>query len=115
MRKSGLASAMVGDVPRESIDETNGDGYSYSVWSDGEKFAAVKNHKQVVKRGGWKRVAMIVGLVLLLIIVLAVGLAVGLKKKKASRYVPTTPPYIRYANILEIVAPTHLRLIQQLQ
>jgi hypothetical protein len=92
MRKSGLASAMVGDVPRESIDEGNGSGYTYSVWSDGEKFAAIKNHKQITKRGGWKRVGIIVGVVLLLIIVLGVGLAVGLKKKKAaSRYALISP------------------------
>jgi hypothetical protein len=83
MRKSGLASAMVGDVPRESIDEGNGDG---------EKFAAIKNHKQITKRGGWKRVGIIVGVVLLLIIVLGAGLAVGLKKKKAaSRYALISP------------------------
>lgn len=114
MRKSGLASAMVGDVPRESIDEANGDACSYSVWSDGEKFATLTNHKEIAKRWGWKRVGIIVAVVLLLIIVLGVGLGVGLKKKASSRYVLTSLVYIRYTNSLEIVAP-HLRLIQQLQ
>jgi hypothetical protein len=93
MRKSGLASALVGDVPRESIDGSNVDSYTYSVWSDGEKFAALKNNKQIAKRGGWKRVAIIAGLVLLMVIVLAVGLAFGLKKKGSSRCALTSPPY----------------------
>lgn len=89
MRKSGLATALVGDVPRESSeDQSNGSsGYSYSVWSDGEKFSALRNHKQIAKRGGWKRVVIILGIVIALIIALAVGLAVGLKKKGGSGYV----------------------------
>ncbi|KAF2661854.1 hypothetical protein K491DRAFT_332359 [Lophiostoma macrostomum CBS 122681] len=81
VRKSGLA-ATLGDAPRESSEGNGSSGYSYSVWSDGEKFAALKNHKQIAKRGGWKRVALILAVLLALIIALAVGLALGLKKKK---------------------------------
>jgi hypothetical protein len=83
VKKSGLPSA-VADGPPES---EKGSGYSTSVWSDGEKFQALKNHRQIAKRGGWKRVLIILSIILLLIIVLAVGLAVGLKKKGSQRYV----------------------------
>jgi hypothetical protein len=90
VRKSGLA-ATLGEVPRESSeDQSHGSsGYSYSVWSDSEKFQALKNHKQIAKRGGWKRLAIIAAVVIAAIIALAVGLAVGLKKKPSSsnRYV----------------------------
>ncbi|KAF1954617.1 hypothetical protein CC80DRAFT_517518 [Byssothecium circinans] len=86
VRKSGLSAALA-DVPRESMEEKsgNGSGYSYSVWSDGgNKLSALKNHKAIAKRGGWRRVAMVLALVLLFIIALAVGLAVGLKKPKSA-------------------------------
>ena len=87
VRKSGL-SAQLADAPRESMEGgSNGSsGYSYSVWSDGEKFAVLRNNKQIAKRGGWKRLIIIVAIVIALIIALAVGLAVGLKKKSSKRY-----------------------------
>jgi hypothetical protein len=89
VRKSGLSAAL-GDAPRESIEERShgSSGYSYSVWSDGEKFSALRtyrNHKQIAKRGGWKRLAIIGVVVLSLIIALAVGLALGLRKKSSNR------------------------------
>lgn len=88
VRKSGLSPALA-DAPRESLEDNsnNSSGYSFSVWSDGEKkFAALRNHKQIAKRGGWKRLAIILAILVAIIIALAVGLAVGLKKKKTSRY-----------------------------
>ncbi|KAF2713558.1 hypothetical protein K504DRAFT_498365 [Pleomassaria siparia CBS 279.74] len=86
MRKSGLATAITGDALRESGEDqsNNSSGYSYSVWSEGEKFAALKNNKQIAKRGGWKRFIAIILVLLAIIIALAVGLAVGLKKKGSS-------------------------------
>lgn len=84
VRKSGLSPALA-DVPRESLEEGNSSGYSYSVWSDGEKrFAALRNHKQIAKRGGWKRIVIVLLILLAIIIALAVGLAVGLKKKSSN-------------------------------
>ncbi|KAF2729411.1 hypothetical protein EJ04DRAFT_515961 [Polyplosphaeria fusca] len=81
-RKSGLlTTAALGDVPRESTEGSS--GYSYSVWSDGEKFSKLRNSKQIAKRGGWKRIALIVLILILIIVAVAVGLAVGLKKKKS--------------------------------
>ncbi|KAF2258439.1 hypothetical protein CC78DRAFT_537752 [Lojkania enalia] len=85
LRKSGISIGALGEAPRESVEESNGSsGYSYSVWSDGEKFGAIRNHKQIAKRGGWKRLAIIIAIVIACIIALAVGLALGLKKKKSS-------------------------------
>lgn len=85
VRKSGLSPALA-DARRGSLDEQSGDssGYSYSVWSDGEKrLAAIRNHKQITKRGGWKKLGLLLLLLLLLIVGLAAGLAVGLKKKSS--------------------------------
>lgn len=87
VRKSGLSAALA-DAPRESMENKSGDssGYSYSVWSDGEKkFSALRNHKQITKRGGWRRVAIILAIILALIIALGAGLGLGLKKK-SKRY-----------------------------
>lgn len=81
VRKSGLSPA-IADAPRESLEgqSQNSSGYSFNVWSDGEKFAALRNNKQIAKRGGWKRLAVIIAAIIACIIALAVGLALGLKK-----------------------------------
>ncbi|KAH7138685.1 hypothetical protein B0J11DRAFT_22578 [Dendryphion nanum] len=93
VRKSGLTSAALGDAPRESIEEhsAGSSGYTYSVWSDGEKFGKIRNHKSVAKRGGWKRLAIIIAIIIALIIALAAGLAIGLKKKSSSSNSPSDP------------------------
>jgi hypothetical protein len=64
-----------------------GQGYTYSIFSD--KSATVVsgpmkpevNDKAnfMTRRGGWKRLALIVGLALLIVLALGVGLGVGLK------------------------------------
>ncbi|KAF1998675.1 hypothetical protein P154DRAFT_577782 [Amniculicola lignicola CBS 123094] len=84
-RKTALAS--MGDVPRESMEDQShtSSGYSFNVWSDGEKFSVLRNHKQVAKRGGWKRLVIIIGIIIACIVALAVGLAMGLKKKSSSK------------------------------
>ncbi|KAF2681028.1 hypothetical protein K458DRAFT_85222 [Lentithecium fluviatile CBS 122367] len=93
VRKSGLSPALA-DAPRESMEERSGNssGYSYSVWSDGEKrFAAFRNRKQIAKRGGWRRLAIILVIIIIVIIALAVGLALGLKKKSSGSSSSSTP------------------------
>jgi hypothetical protein len=85
VRKSGL-SPKLADAPRESMEDGSGNssGYSYSVWSDGEKrFATLRNHKQIAKRGGWRKLTIILLILLAVVIALAVGLALGLKKKSS--------------------------------
>ncbi len=70
------------------MENESGDssGYSYSVWSDGEKkFSALRNHKQIAKRGGWRRLTIILAIILAIVIALGVGLGIGLKKKKSNR------------------------------
>ncbi|OAG07743.1 uncharacterized protein CC84DRAFT_1258774 [Paraphaeosphaeria sporulosa] len=91
IRKSGL-SAILADVPEDRGASAHSSGYSYNVWSENEKFAALRNHKQIAKRGGWKRLLTILAVILLLIIALGVGLGVGLKKKSesSSSSTPTT-------------------------
>jgi hypothetical protein len=92
VRKSGL-SAVLADVPRESMEEKsaygvanaspNSSGYSFSVWSE---VSALKYHEQVVKRGGWRKLAIILAVILTLVTALAVGLGIALKKKP-TRYI----------------------------
>ncbi|RDW73136.1 hypothetical protein BP6252_07043 [Coleophoma cylindrospora] len=50
-----------------------------------EKLAALKNYKQVAKRGGWRRLALVVLLILLFIIALGVGLGIGLNRDKSGK------------------------------
>ncbi|RDW87640.1 hypothetical protein BP5796_03334 [Coleophoma crateriformis] len=48
-----------------------------------EKLAALKNYKQVAKRGGWRRLALVLLLILLFIVALGVGLGIGLSRDKS--------------------------------
>ena len=84
VRKSGLP-AELGDTPRESEEKsTNNSGYSYTVWSDGEKWS-LKGSRNIVRRIGWKRVVVILAIVIAGIVAIAVGIAVGVKKKSPIR------------------------------
>lgn len=62
----------------------------YSVWDatgpKGEKLSDVRNNKYIARRGGWKRICLILFLLFALIVGLAVGLTVGLRKKDRSDY-----------------------------
>ncbi|KAF2017881.1 hypothetical protein BU24DRAFT_161708 [Aaosphaeria arxii CBS 175.79] len=107
VRKSGML-ATFGDAPRESIEEQSGSGYSTSVWSDGEKLSRLKNNKQIAKRGGWKRLLVIVAVVLACIIALAVGLAIGLKKKKSSNDDSQQPAAAGASSTASPVSPSSL-------
>lgn len=52
----------------------------------GEKLSDVRNNKHIARRGGWKRLCIIMFVLMIIVIALAVGLSVGLKKSR-SRYV----------------------------
>ncbi|KAF2177657.1 hypothetical protein K469DRAFT_643878 [Zopfia rhizophila CBS 207.26] len=99
-RKGALSG--LGEVPRESMegDSHNSSGYSYSVWSEAseKKLTALKNHKQVTKRGGWKRLAIIIAIIIAMVIALAVGLALGLKKKSSNKNSDSDSPSVAAAS-----------------
>ena len=82
VRKSGIVTTT--ELGSNGDAKPTLSGYSYNVWSDGEKFAVLKNNPTVARRGGWKRILIIVAIAIAFIIALAVGLAVGLKKKSPS-------------------------------
>ena len=72
----------------------------YNVWDDvqgprGEKLKDLRNHKHLVRRGGWKRLIIILVLVLALLTALGVGLGVGLtmRYQRNSKYVHR--PFVR--------------------
>lgn len=50
----------------------------------------LRNNKYISKRGGWKRLALIVLLIIITIVAIVVGVVVGTKKKSSSKseYVP---------------------------
>jgi hypothetical protein len=60
----------------------------YSVWDvsgpRGEKLMDVRNNRYIVKRGGWKRLCLVLLILAALAIALGVGLGVGLKNKHKS-------------------------------
>ena len=62
----------------------------YSLWDvtgpKGEKFDDLRNNAYVAGRGGWKRICLIVFIVIACTVGLIVGLVVGLRKKN-SRYI----------------------------
>lgn len=48
---------------------------------------ALRNNKQLAKRGGWKRLLCIILFLIALVVALAVGLLVGLRQRNRTRYV----------------------------
>jgi hypothetical protein len=74
-----------GRPPRPSFENSPPD---YTLWDTKgpkvEKLIDVRNNKHIVRRGGWKRLAAVLGISLVIIIGLGVGLGVGLAKKNSS-------------------------------
>lgn len=74
---------------------SNSQGYSYSIFSEKSATAVsgpANAHRKrggsfMTRRGGWKRLALLVLFVLLALIALAVGLGVGLTHKHNQQYV----------------------------
>ncbi|KAL8775999.1 MAG: hypothetical protein Q9213_008414 [Squamulea squamosa] len=86
----------LGDPPRSSFESPPP---KYSVWDTmgpkGEKLADVRNNKHIARRGGWRRIFLILLILLTIIVGLAVGLAIGLRKKEnttpISPHQPSSP------------------------
>lgn len=77
----------LGNPPRHSYEKSPPE-YSLSDQSPPKKrrFMALRNNKQLAKRGGWKRLLCIILLLIAVIVALAVGLSVGLKQHNRTRY-----------------------------
>ncbi len=73
----------LGDPPRSSFESPPP---KYSVWDTmgpkGEKLSDVRNNKHIARRGGWRRICLILLIILTLVVGLAVGLSIGLRKKE---------------------------------
>ncbi|KAL8672015.1 MAG: hypothetical protein Q9168_003520 [Polycauliona sp. 1 TL-2023] len=74
----------LGDPPRSSFESPPP---KYSVWDTrgpkGEKLSEVRNNKHIARRGGWRRICLILLILLTLVVALAVGLSIGLRKKQS--------------------------------
>ena len=57
--------------------------YIEDMGPHGEKLSDVRNNKYIARRGGWKRLCILLIILLAVVIALAVGLGVGLKKKSS--------------------------------
>jgi hypothetical protein len=68
--------------PRASTDTAPP---AYTLWDvtgpRGEKLADLRNNKYIARRGGWKRLCCVLGVLIILVISLGVGLGVGLAKR----------------------------------
>ncbi|KAI4235038.1 MAG: hypothetical protein L6R40_006584 [Gallowayella cf. fulva] len=80
----------LGDPPRSSFESPPP---KYSVWDTlgpkGEKLGDVRNNRHIARRGGWRRICLIMLILLTLVVGLAVGLSIGLHKRNSST--PTSP------------------------
>ena len=78
----------MGDPPRHSFEKPPP---KYSLRDvagpKAEKLLDLRNNKYIVRRGGWKRLLVLVLLFIAIIIALAVGLTVGLRKARTDRSV----------------------------
>ncbi|KIW08576.1 uncharacterized protein PV09_00540 [Verruconis gallopava] len=92
--KSGTVSkgsTLVGD-PRESKEERMSGpmGYSYDIFSEKAQLPPpsllmrLKSSRLMQRKGGWKRVLLVCGVLLICIIAIAVGTAIGLKQSNKS-------------------------------
>ncbi|CAL8583476.1 hypothetical protein XPA_009100 [Xanthoria parietina] len=83
----------LGDPPRSSFESPPP---KYSVWDTmgpkGEKLSDVRNNKHIARRGGWRRICLILLILLTLIVGLAVGLSIGLRKNRSTTPVSSTQP-----------------------
>ncbi|KAL8638206.1 MAG: hypothetical protein Q9226_009016 [Calogaya cf. arnoldii] len=83
----------LGDPPRSSFESPPP---KYSVWDTmgpkGEKLSDVRNNKHIARRGGWRRICLILFILHTLIVGLAVGLSIGLRKKESSTPVSSAKP-----------------------
>ncbi|KAL9000180.1 MAG: hypothetical protein Q9169_001082 [Polycauliona sp. 2 TL-2023] len=74
----------LGDPPRSSFESPPP---KYSVWDTkgpkGEKLSEVRNNKHIARRGGWRRICLILLILLTIVVALAVGLSIGLRKKES--------------------------------
>ncbi|KAL8806149.1 MAG: hypothetical protein Q9182_001550 [Xanthomendoza sp. 2 TL-2023] len=82
----------LGDPPRSSFESPPP---KYSVWDTmgpkGEKLGDVRNNKHIARRGGWRRICLILLILLTLVVGLAVGLSIGLRKKNSPQEQQPTP------------------------
>lgn len=67
--------------------------YIEDIGPHGEKLSDVRNNKHIARRGGWKRLCILLIVLTAVIVALAVGLAVGLKKSKPT-YVDFDPDIV---------------------
>ncbi|KAL8910973.1 MAG: hypothetical protein Q9171_003784 [Xanthocarpia ochracea] len=83
----------LGDPPRRSFESPPP---KYSVWDTtgpkGEKLAEMRNNKHIARRGGWRRICLILLILLTLIVGLAVGLTIGLRKKESNSQTSSQKP-----------------------
>ena len=73
------------DPPRHSFEASPPE---YNVWDTegpkGERLFDLRNHKHIARRGGWKRLLLIILVIVAALIALAVGLGVGLTRKNVN-------------------------------
>ncbi|KAL8799628.1 MAG: hypothetical protein Q9223_005293 [Gallowayella weberi] len=82
----------LGDPPRSSFESPPP---KYSVWDTmgpkGEKLGDVRNNKHIARRGGWRRICLIMLILLTLVVGLAVGLSIGLRKQNSQQEQQPSP------------------------
>ncbi|KAI9853109.1 MAG: hypothetical protein M1838_001610 [Thelocarpon superellum] len=78
MRRLGLAgyASSLAEAPPPPYSP-----YTDVIGPNGEKLHEMRNNKYIAKRGGWKRLCVILAIALMIIVGLAVGLSLGLQKK----------------------------------
>ena len=69
------------DPPRHSFEASPPE---YNIWDTtgpkGERLFDLRNHKHIAKRGGWKRLFLIILLVIAALVALSIGLGLGLTR-----------------------------------
>ena len=68
---------------------TGGSPPGYTFWDvkgpKGEKFEDLRNNAYIARRGGWRRLCIILWILVLAIVALSVGLGIGLNKKSKNK------------------------------
>jgi hypothetical protein len=108
--ENGSSGAALNRVKQNNFED-HGSGTSTEVWSEGEKLKILRTNRHITKRGGWKRLGLIIlALIIAIVIAVAVGVTVSQKKKQNH----TTYVYTRaFLIIYYLLHPNRINWVQQ--
>jgi hypothetical protein len=85
-----IGRTSAGSVKGQSESGISGQGYSYSIFAEKaeptpRRLPKLKGYNCFSRKGGWKRVVLFLGLLIITIIALVAGVVLGIRKHNSNR------------------------------